>query len=86
MERYVHSGTQWQQTIALLSIRREPAELHDEEQFWCPEHPHGRLEIDEVVGKAVQAQIFTAGYAKVSAGDENWQNPQVPAADMFAWD
>ncbi|MCY0903875.1 aconitate hydratase [Arthrobacter sp. H14-L1] len=43
-------------------------------------------EIDEVVGKAVQAQMFTAGYANVFAGDANWQNLQIPAADMFAWD
>ncbi len=43
-------------------------------------------EIDEVVGKAVQAQMFTAGYANVFDGDQNWRNLQIPAADMFAWD
>ncbi|MFQ4150007.1 aconitate hydratase [Arthrobacter sp. LAPM80] len=43
-------------------------------------------EIQEVVGEAVHAKMFAAGYANVFDGDHNWQNLQIPTADMFAWD
>jgi aconitate hydratase len=43
-------------------------------------------EIDEVVRTAVAAEMFTRDYADVFAGDENWQELDVPAGDTFAWD
>ncbi len=43
-------------------------------------------DIEAVVGEHVQARMFSAGYADVFAGDENWKNLAIPSADMFAWD
>jgi aconitate hydratase len=43
-------------------------------------------EIDEVVRTAVAAEMFTRDYADVFAGDENWQQLDVPAGDTFSWD
>ncbi|HUZ26807.1 MAG TPA: aconitate hydratase [Streptosporangiaceae bacterium] len=43
-------------------------------------------EIDSVVRTAVAAEMFTRDYADVFAGDENWQELDVPAGDTFAWD
>ncbi|MEO6200046.1 MAG: aconitate hydratase [Cryobacterium sp.] len=43
-------------------------------------------EIQAVIDESVQAEMFTAGYANVFDGDQNWRNLEVPAADMFAWD
>jgi aconitate hydratase len=42
-------------------------------------------EIDAVVQTAVAAEMFTRDYADVFAGDENWQELDVPAGDTFAW-
>ena len=43
-------------------------------------------EIKEVVDACVQATMFTAGYADVFAGDENWRGMQMPDSEMFTWD
>jgi len=43
-------------------------------------------EIESVVQWAVAAEMFTRDYADVFAGDERWQDLDVPAGDTFAWD
>ncbi|HEU5420318.1 MAG TPA: aconitate hydratase AcnA [Streptosporangiaceae bacterium] len=42
-------------------------------------------EVDEVVRTAVAAEMFTRDYADVFAGDQNWQDLDVPGGDTFAW-
>jgi aconitate hydratase len=43
-------------------------------------------EVDEVVTTAVAAEMFTADYADVFAGDERWAALDVPPGEVFAWD
>ncbi len=43
-------------------------------------------EIDEVVSRCLQADMFAKDYADVFAGDERWQTMVVPAGTTFAWD
>jgi len=43
-------------------------------------------EIQSVVETAVAAEMFTRDYADVFAGDERWQDLDVPPGDTFAWD
>ncbi|MHB1595139.1 MAG: aconitate hydratase AcnA [Streptosporangiaceae bacterium] len=43
-------------------------------------------EVQEVVGSAVAAEMFTKDYADVFAGDDRWRGLDVPAGDIFAWD
>jgi len=43
-------------------------------------------EIASVVQSAVAAEMFTRDYADVFAGDDRWQELDVPAGDTFAWD
>jgi len=43
-------------------------------------------EIKDVVDECLKADMFTAGYATVFDGDENWRGLDVPSANMFAWD
>jgi aconitate hydratase len=43
-------------------------------------------EIESVVDSAVAAEMFTRDYADVFAGDERWQELDVPAGDTFVWD
>jgi aconitate hydratase len=43
-------------------------------------------EIKQVIDECLKADMFTAGYATVFDGDENWRELDVPAANMFAWD
>ena len=42
-------------------------------------------EIKQVVDDNLEADMFTAGYADVYAGDENWRGMTVPAGDKFSW-
>jgi len=44
------------------------------------------MEIEAVVGESVKSEMFSAGYANVFEGDDNWKNLPIPDADMFAWD
>jgi aconitate hydratase len=43
-------------------------------------------EIQSVVDSAVAAEMFTRDYADVFAGDERWQELDVPSGDTFGWD
>jgi aconitate hydratase len=43
-------------------------------------------EIADVVGEAVQSDMFRKSYAEVFDGDERWNSLEVPTGDLFAWD
>ncbi|MCL4746646.1 MAG: aconitate hydratase AcnA [Burkholderiaceae bacterium] len=43
-------------------------------------------EIQDVIDRCVQADIFAKGYANVFAGDDNWRSLQVPEGNAFKWD
>jgi aconitate hydratase len=43
-------------------------------------------EIEEVVSGSVVPEMFSRDYADVFAGDERWQELDVPAGEVFAWD
>ena len=60
------------------SASGDPVYLRD---LWPSE-----AEIDDVVAHAVAAEMFTRDYADVFAGDQNWQELDVPGGDTFAWD
>jgi len=43
-------------------------------------------EIADVVGQAIQSQMFSDSYGDVFAGDERWQGLQIPEGSIFEWD
>ncbi|HET9898032.1 MAG TPA: aconitate hydratase AcnA [Streptosporangiaceae bacterium] len=43
-------------------------------------------EVEEVVAGSVAPEMFSRDYADVFTGDERWQELDVPAGDLFAWD
>jgi aconitate hydratase len=43
-------------------------------------------EIERVIGEAITSEMFTADYADVFAGDEQWKSLPTPEGDTFAWD
>jgi aconitate hydratase len=43
-------------------------------------------EVADVVGEAVQSDMFRKSYAEVFEGDERWRALEVPTGDRFAWD
>jgi aconitate hydratase A / 2-methylisocitrate dehydratase len=43
-------------------------------------------EIEEVVRGSVAPEMFSRDYSDVFAGDERWQELDVPAGEVFAWD
>jgi aconitate hydratase len=42
-------------------------------------------EVTSVVASAVRAEMFTADYADVFKGDDNWRGLEVPTGDTFEW-
>jgi aconitate hydratase len=51
------------------------------EDIWPTEQ-----ELQETMLRAVTADMFRSSYADVFAGDERWQELQVPEGSQFAWD
>ncbi|MGH3444000.1 MAG: aconitate hydratase, partial [Nocardioidaceae bacterium] len=43
-------------------------------------------EVDQVVGEAISADMFTADYSDVFAGDDRWRALTTPEGETFAWD
>ncbi|MEP6463087.1 MAG: aconitate hydratase, partial [Frankiaceae bacterium] len=43
-------------------------------------------EVQEVIGQAIQSEMFSRDYADVFAGDDTWQALSVPSGNSFAWD
>jgi aconitate hydratase len=43
-------------------------------------------EVEQVIGDAITAEMFTDDYADVFAGDEQWRSLPTPEGDTFAWD
>jgi aconitate hydratase len=43
-------------------------------------------EIADVVGQAIKSQMFADSYGDVFAGDERWQDLQIPEGSIFEWD
>ena len=42
-------------------------------------------EIQDVIDKCLQAEMFAKGYANVFAGDDNWRGLDVPEGNAFKW-
>ncbi|MEJ2084141.1 MAG: aconitate hydratase AcnA [Acidobacteriota bacterium] len=45
-----------------------------------------REEIDETLRRALRPEMFTREYSEVFAGDERWNNLEVPSGDTYHWD
>jgi aconitate hydratase len=43
-------------------------------------------EVSELIGRAVQSDMFRKSYAEVFRGDERWNGMDVPTGQSFAWD
>jgi aconitate hydratase len=55
----------------------EPVFLHD---IW-PDP----AEIKDMVGRSIEAEMFTRNYGEVFKGDENWNAVEVPEGDRYTW-
>jgi aconitate hydratase len=42
-------------------------------------------EVEQVIGEAITAEMFSTDYADVFAGDQRWQELPTPEGDTFAW-
>jgi aconitate hydratase len=43
-------------------------------------------EVDEVVSKCLDSEMFRSNYANISEGDEHWKNLKVPKGDTYDWE
>jgi aconitate hydratase len=42
-------------------------------------------EIKDMVGRSIEAEMFTRNYGEVFEGDENWNAVEVPEGDRYTW-
>jgi aconitate hydratase len=42
-------------------------------------------EIKQVVGEAIQSEMFEKNYAEVFKGDAHWNSLEIPSGDIYAW-
>ncbi len=42
-------------------------------------------EVKAVIDECLQSQMFTDGYSKVFAGDDNWRGLDVDSGEIFEW-
>ena len=42
-------------------------------------------EIKDLVGRSIEAEMFTRNYGEVFEGDENWNAVEVPEGDRYTW-
>jgi aconitate hydratase len=45
-----------------------------------------RREVNEVIERAIESDMFRKSYGEVFEGDENWNALNLPAGDRYAWD
>jgi aconitate hydratase len=43
-------------------------------------------EVEQVIGEAISAEMFSTDYSDVFAGDDRWRELPTPEGDIFAWD
>jgi aconitate hydratase len=53
---------------------------------WLRDIWPSRLEVAEVMERAVESDMFRKSYGEVFAGDENWNALDVPEGDRYVWD
>jgi aconitate hydratase len=69
-----------------LDLTREPLGEGKEGPVYLRDIWPSPQEISDVIGEAVQSQMFTQDYSDVFAGDERWQSLPTPEGDTFEWD
>ena len=67
-------------TSAALGVDKDGQEVHLSDIWPSPD------EVDEVISRCIDPQMFKDSYADVFGGDERWQNLETPSGDLFAWD
>ncbi|HYN90899.1 MAG TPA: aconitate hydratase AcnA, partial [Thermoleophilaceae bacterium] len=43
-------------------------------------------EVNEMIERAIESDMFRSSYAEVFEGDENWNSLEIPEGDRYAWD
>ncbi len=70
-----------------LDILNEPLGTgSDGEQVYLRDLWPTASEVEQVIGEAITAEMFTNDYADVFAGDERWRALPTPEGDTFAWE
>ena len=58
----------------------------DGNPVWLRDLWPSSAEVSELIGRAVQSDMFRKSYAEVFQGDERWSSLEVPTGSSFAWD
>lgn len=71
----------------LIDLEKEPlGKSSDGKDVYLKDIWPSNKEVEEVVGKFVNAKMFSERYADVFAGTKEWQNIAVSGGETYAWD
>jgi aconitate hydratase len=69
-----------------LDLTTEPlGEGADGESVYLRDIWPDPAEIKDLVGRSIEAEMFTRNYGEVFEGDENWNAVEVPEGDRYTW-
>jgi aconitate hydratase A / 2-methylisocitrate dehydratase len=69
-----------------LDLLNEPlGEGSDGEPVYLRDIWPSSEEVKDLVGRSIEAEMFTRNYGEVFKGDENWNAVEVPEGDRYTW-
>ena len=69
-----------------LDLTTEPlGEDSDGEPVYLRDIWPDPAEVKDLVGRSIEAEMFTRNYGEVFKGDENWNAVEVPEGDRYTW-
>jgi aconitate hydratase len=69
-----------------LDLNTEPlGEDADGEPVYLRDIWPDPAEVKDLVGRSIEAEMFTRNYGEVYKGDENWNAVEVPEGDRYTW-
>jgi aconitate hydratase len=69
-----------------LDLTTEPlGEDADGESVYLRDIWPDPAEVKDLVGRSIEAEMFTRNYGEVFKGDENWNAVEVPGGDRYTW-
>jgi aconitate hydratase len=70
----------------MIDMHKEPIGRGNNGPVYLKDIWPTQQEVDQVVNKVINSEMFRHSYSTVLAGDARWQGLKVPAGETYAWD
>ena len=70
----------------MIDMQKDPIGTGSSGPVYLKDIWPSQKEVDEVVDRVLNTEMFRSTYATVLEGDARWQSLKVPAGDTYAWD